>query len=112
MTITDALRLIGSTCPTLAGDAATALRSTGQAQQLRYNHLAEAALSDQAAPFTADQRREMFDLIQWPETGGLQPRTKILRVRLTEAEMDRLTSEAAEAGTSTVADYARRLLFE
>jgi hypothetical protein len=112
MTITDALRLIGSTCPALAGEAAAALRSAGQAQQVRYNHLAEAALSDQDAPLTPDQRRELFGLIQWPESGGLQPRTKILRVRLTEAEMDRLASEAAEAGTSTVADYARRLLFE
>lgn len=107
MEIPEALRLIASRSAIAQHEAIKALRSSGQAQQMRYNLVAEHALTDYHASFTPEERDAILALIQWPEDGA---RTERLNIRLSEAELAQAQARAdAEAG-GNLSELVRRLL--
>jgi len=105
MEISDALRLIAGRSGFIQHEAIKALRSTGAAQQTRYNIVAEQALDDPAATFTNDERDAVIALIDWPEDG---PRTERVYIRLTPAEKAGLQEDADAETAGNLSELARR----
>jgi len=105
MDICDALKLIATRSGAAQRDAIRALRSTGHAQKIRFNLVAEHALTDYAAAFTAEERDAILALIDWPEDG---PRTERLSIRLTEAEKATMQALAASETGGDLSELVRR----
>jgi len=72
--------------------------------QGRYNAAAEAALRDEAAGYTQEERRLIAEFIE-PEDDG--PREFMLRVRMSDAERGTLERLATAAGLS-MSEYVRQ----
>lgn len=107
MNIPEALRLIAGRSAVAQHEALKALRSTGQAQQVRYNSVAEAALTDHDASFTPEERDAVLALIDWPEDG---PRSERVYVRLSEAELAQAQARADAETDGNLSELVRRLL--
>ena len=108
MEIDDALKLIASRSEFAQHEALKALRTTGQTQQMRYNIVAEHALTDHQAAFSLEERAAILDLIEWPDDSG---RTFMLRVRLTESERADLQARADQETAGDMSKLVRRQLF-
>lgn len=107
MDIPEALKLIAGRSAVAQHEAIKALRASGQAQQMRYNRVAEAALTDYAASFSPEERDAILALIDWPEDG---PRSERVYIRLSKAELAHAQARAdAEAG-GNLSELVRRLL--
>ena len=107
MEISEALKLIAGRSGVAQHEAIKALRSTGQAQQTRFNVVAEHALTDYDASFTPDERDAILALIDWPEDGT---RTERLNVRLTESEKAGAQARADAETGGDLSELVRRLL--
>ena len=108
MKITEALKLIAGRSGAVQHEALKALRSSGQAQQTRYNIVAEQALEDHQADFSPEERETLIALIDWPDDSG---RTFMLRVRLTELERADLQARADQETAGDMSKLVRRRLF-
>lgn len=110
MTMEQALKIIVSKSPSTARDAMQclqAIRAKSPMVQVRYNRVVEAAMSDQDADFTPDERAIIAEAVELPEG---ESRGFTLRVRLTPNEQADLQAAADEAGM-TMSDYVRSRLF-
>jgi hypothetical protein len=106
--IPEALKLIAGRSAVAQHEAIKALRASGQAQQTRYNIVAEHALDDPQADFSPEEREALIALIDWPDDGG---RTFMLRVRLTELERADLQARADQETAGDMSKLVRRQLF-
>lgn len=100
----DALRLIVTKSPAAFQEAAKTLAARN-VLPLRLSVVAEMALRDGEAEWTAQERAQIAALLQ-PESDAGEPRTLDVRVRVNEAEKASIQSAAAAAG-QTVSDYIR-----
>ena len=107
MDIPEALKLIAGRSAVAQHEAIKALRASGQAQQMRYNSVAEAALADHNASFTPEEWAAVLALIDWPEDG---PRSERVYVRLSEAELAHAQARAAAEAGGNLSELVRRLL--
>lgn len=107
MDIPEALKLIAGRSAVAQHEAIKALRATGQAQQMRYNRVAEAALADHDASFTPEERDAVLALIDWPKDG---PRSERVYIRLSEAELAHAQARAAAEAGGNLSELVRRLL--
>lgn len=73
---------------------------------MRYNRVAEMALSDPGANFTPEERARIVGFIEPVEDGQQEGYTEMLRVRLTRTQMDTIEEAARKAGMNT-SDYVR-----
>jgi hypothetical protein len=103
--IIEALRLIAARSGSLQHKALHALRLTGAAQQMRYNVVAEHALTDPGATFTPEERDALIALMDWPESGS---RTERVYLRLTPAEKAQLQADADAETDGNLSELARR----
>jgi hypothetical protein len=107
--IPEALKLIAGHSSIVQHEAIKALRASGQAQQTRYNIVAEHALTDHDATFTPDERDAILVLIDWPEEGS---RTRMFPMRFTEAEYAEARDRADRETGGNLAELIRRLVLE
>ena len=107
MDIPEALKLIAGHSGAAQHEAIKALRSSGQDQQMRYNPVAEAALTDYDATFSPEERDSVLALIDWPEDG---PRSKRVYIRLSETELVQAQSRADTETGGNLSELVRRLL--
>jgi hypothetical protein len=107
MTITDALRMIASRAPSVSQEAARALLITSQAaRQVRYDSVAQVALGDTDAGWSADERALIVSLMAGREPG--ETRGSWLQVRVSPTERALIEARANEAGVS-VSEFIRRI---
>ena len=107
MEISEALKVIAGRSAVAQYEAIKALRSHGQDRQMRYNVVAEAALTDYEATFTPEERNAVLALIDWPEDG---PRSERVYVRLSETELVQAQSRADTETGGNLSELVRRLL--
>lgn len=107
-TIADAKRLIAAS--SLEGMRILGAGVSKPCFQGRYNAAAVAALADQLAELTADERRLIASFIEVEEDDP--PRSFMLRVRLTPAEHDQLQAMADSEAGGDMSDLVRAKLFE
>ena len=105
MDIPEALKLIAGRSAVAQHEAIRALRVSGQAQQMRFNLVAEHALTDYAATFTPDERDAILALIDYPEDGV---RSERLSIRLTEAEKAQMQASADLETGGDLSELVRR----
>ena len=107
MDIPEALKLIAGRSAVAQHEAIKALRASARAQQMRYNSVAEAALTDYAASFSPEERDAVLALIDWPEDG---PRSERVYIRLSEAELAQAQARADSETGGNLSELVRRLL--
>lgn len=106
---TDALLLIISKTPALAGVAAQAMLAAQVGSPVtaqRVTAVIRMALDNYASQYTGDERAALALLL----TGDDEDRSYTLRVRLTPAERLALEQDADRAG-QTISEHVRRRLF-
>ena len=108
MNIYDALKLIAVRSPLAQREAVKALRSSGGAQQMRYNWLVDQALGDPQAELSDAEKCALIELI---EPLGDDTRSHTLRVRLTEIEHADLQQRADAEMDGDMSKLVRRSLF-
>jgi hypothetical protein len=109
-TMLDALKLIAGRSTDAMREALKAIQAVNAGSpvvQQRYNQVAEIALNDASAEFTAEEKLAIIEHIDQVGSVG---REFVLHVRLTDSERDELQLAADAAGTN-MSGYARRMLF-
>jgi hypothetical protein len=106
-TIADAKRLMAAKSPSAAEALGTGVFKN--CSQARVNNAASIALADHDADFTPDERKLIASFIE--SEGDDEPRSFMLRVRLTETEQERL-QEMAATQHMDMSEYTRWKLFE
>lgn len=114
MNLHEALRLIVVKSPAATREAVKGLRlaATDANLQLRYNMVAQWALSDPQAEFSADERASLVDLMT--ANGEGETRSSSVNVRLSDAERADLEQRAEAAGyrgRGALSEYVRAVLF-
>lgn len=107
MDIPEALRLIAGRSAVAQRLDRPGLRDTGREQQIRYNLVAAAALTDYDATFTPEERGAILALVDWPDDGA---RAKRLSIRISEDEMARAQARADAETGGNLSVLVRRLL--
>ena len=106
-TLADAKRLMAAKSPTAAEALGAGVFKN--CSQARMNHAASIALADHEADFTPAERTLIASFIE--SESDDEPRSFMLRVRLTETEQERL-QEMADAQKMDMSEYTRWKLFE
>ncbi len=106
-TMIEALRIIAAKSPAAAAEAIKTLKIPVKTRQIRYNFVADMAINDPEANFSAEERALIVKFIEPID----QAKSRMLPpIRVTEEEYAQIVDAAHLAGT-TVSSYIRSRLF-
>lgn len=108
MTMQEALHEIIVRAPSIAHEAAKALRAPDETRQIRYNAVVIHALRDPEAQWTQAEREQLMEYYVDPD----ESMSERIYLRVTPTEKAQIEAAASAEGLSTSAYLRRLALFE